>query len=417
MTTRTLRLPALTASFVGAIVAAACSGGRDSGFTEGRKEGVTDNSGTFGNGGTVGETAARPCVPNPANYDVPGNDCDDDGDGKVDNPPTCDADLSPNGDAADFAKSIGICTRASDKGHGLVSARFTRGYERSEEPREEQHGILPRFGNVIKPREGGALGVLSTGYAREYNGDGEEPFGGVTVGGGSRPTATFHGKDWYGYGPAGTGRPGSGSAPPGFPKPAAGCTQDDTVNDVVSIKLELKAPQNVSGVKFDFNFYSGEWPAYICSPFNDGFIAYLSAKGFNQGQPDNMSFDKDNNPVSVNNGFFDRCTPNVQTGCSTESEKQGSSACPGGVAELAGTGFGIDGAWCSPFPGGSKAKSTNGGATGWLTSQAPVQAGETFTIELMIWDTGDALLDSSVLIDNFSWIEGAVSASTDRPPK
>jgi hypothetical protein len=207
----------------------------------------------------------------------------------------------------------------------------------------------------------------------------------------------------------------NGTVPPGFPKPAGGCDQAPTTNDVIDFKLVVKAPPNVSGIKFDFNFYSGEWPAYICSPFNDGFIAYLTAKGFNGGIADNISFDAKKNPVSVNNGFFDRCTPNVDIGCA-EGAKSGTSQCPGGPAELAGTGFGIDGAWCAPYPGGRNKRSVNGGATGWLTSTAPVAPGETFTIEFLIWDTGDAVLDSSVLIDNFSWASGVVTNETVRPP-
>jgi hypothetical protein len=218
--------------------------------------------------------------------------------------------------------------------------------------------------------------------------------------------------DWWHASP----NKGNGTAPPGFPKPAKGCKQNNNVNDVISLKLQVKAPPNVSGVKFDFNFYSGEWPAFVCSDFNDGFVAYLSAKGFNNGTPDNMSFDKDGNPVSVNNGFFDRCTPNVQTGCADGNNI--TSKCPSGPAELGGTGFGIPGQWCSSqlFQSGSDSNSTNGGATGWLTSQAPVQPGETFTLELMIWDTGDGVLDSSVLLDNFTWVQGNVDTSTSRPP-
>lgn len=404
-----IRTSLLSVCVLGGILAVACSSSRDSGFGDGSSSSSGSSPGTFGDGKDGGGPT---CVPNPANYDIPGNNCDDDGDGKVDNPPTCDDGLSENGNAEDLAKAIGICAKASDKGYGLVSATFTRGYGRNDAPKVEQHGILPKFGEVIKPREGGMLGVLSTGYAREYNGDGNQPFGGVT----GSSSIKFNGKDWYNYGRAGLGKPGNGSAPPGYPKPAAGCEQESEVNDVISLKLELKAPANVNGIRFDFNFYSGEWPAYICSPFNDGFIAYLTAKGFNGGNGDNMSFDKDNNPVSVNNGFFDRCTPNFETGCAPDSEQQATAACPGGVAELGGTGFGIEGSWCSPY-GGTNAKSTNGGATGWLTSQAPVKPGETFTLELMIWDTGDAVLDSSVLIDNFTWVQGTVDASTDRPPK
>jgi hypothetical protein len=48
--------------------------------------------------------------------------------------------------------------------------------------------------------------------------------------------------------------------------------------------------------------------------------------------------------------------------------------------------------------------STSGGATSWLTSQAPVQPGEVITIEFLIWDTGDNSYDSSVILDNFTWV-------------
>jgi hypothetical protein len=51
-----------------------------------------------------------------------------------------------------------------------------------------------------------------------------------------------------------------------------------------------------------------------------------------------------------------------------------------------------------------------------LTTQAPVAAGETITIELMVWDTGDQAYDSSVLIDNWLWQAGATNVGTNRPP-
>lgn len=396
-------------AFAGSAAAFACSSSTErSGFGDGSSGGTSaENGGAFG-GGEAG-AGGKACAPDKANFDIPGNNCDDDADGTVDNPPTCDDALAQGGDAEDFARAMGICTKASDAGYGLVSATFTRGYGRNDAPKAEQHGILGKFGDVIKPREGSKLGVLSTGYAQEFNGGAGKPFGGVVDTGGIIPQ--MNGKDWWTSG----FNPGNGSAPPGFPKPASGCKQSSEVNDVINVKLELKAPPNASGVKFDFNFFSGEWPAFICSEFNDGFIAYLSAKGFNNGTPDNISFDKDKNPVSVNNGFFDRCTSGVTTGCA--DNKNAASTCPGGAGELAGTGFGISGQWCAAFQGGGNDTSTNGGATGWLTSQAPVQGGETFTLEFMIWDTGDGILDSSVLLDNFTWVEGEVTTATDRPPR
>ena len=371
------------------------------------------SGGILGGGGGDGGGGGVTCSPNPANYDVPGNNCDDDGDGTVDNPPSCDTGLSGAGTAEQFAQALGICTKAADKGYGLVSATFQRGHGVSQAPKNEQHGLLPKFGNVIKPREGKTLGVLSTGYAQEFNGTANAPFGGTTGQEGNQ-SFDLYGVNWWNWNPL-FPQP-TGKAPPGFPKAAAGCTSVNVVNDSIVLKLELKAPPNAGGIQFDFNFYSGEWPAYICSAFNDGFIAYLTAKGFNSGKPDNISFDSKNNPVSVNNGFFDRCTSNVKIGCA-QGAKAGTSQCPGGAGELAGTGFGLSGQWCGGMQNSGNDTSVNGGATGWLTSKAPVQAGETFTLEFMIWDTGDPFLDSSVLLDNFTWAQGNVVTSTDRPPK
>jgi hypothetical protein len=375
----------------------ACSSAKKSGFGDG--DGGVDN-GTIGGGMLGGDDAGmgKPCAPGKGNWDIPGNNCDDDGDGTVDNPPTCDDGLSETGSAEDFAKAMGICATADKDGYGLVSAKFTRGHNNTQTPSPSQAGVLPKFGDVLKPREGKRLGVLSSGYAQEYDGAPGQRFGNASL----STIGSKSSKDWN----------TTGTMPNGFPKAATGCDQANDVHDVINVVLTLKAPANASGVQFDLNFFSSEWPAFICSKFNDGFIAYLSAKGFNNGTPDNMSFDAMKNPVSVNNGFFDRCTAGVDTGCAPDAVKA-TSQCPGGTAELAGTGYAQVGTWCDLFSG-TKASSA-GGATGWLSSKAPVQPGETFTLELMIWDTGDGDLDSSVLLDNFKWAEGEVTVITDRP--
>jgi hypothetical protein len=393
------------APLAAALIAACGSTPRDTTFTDGTDSGpgvVTpgDGGSLFGDAG--GGPGTPVCAPNPAHAEIPGNNCDDDGDGQVDNPPTCDKGLAVDGDAAAFAKAIGICDTVSAKGFGLVAATYSRGYKRNDAPQGAQHGILPKYGSVLKPREGGSLGVISTGYAREYNGTN------------GTPTFLETEVDWYNWGPYDLHptKASNGSAPPGFPKPAAGCPSKATqTNDVIDVKLVLKAPANAKGIAFDFNFFSSEWPAFVCSDFNDSFIAYLTAKGFNNGAPDNISFDAQKNPVSVNNGFFDRCTPNVDTGCAPDAVPR-VSVCPGGPGELAGTGFAKEDTWCAPV---KNKKSTAGGATGWLTSTAPVEPGEEFTLEFIIWDTGDGVLDSVTLLDNFRWVGGEVKTETARP--
>ena len=58
---------------------------------------------------------------------------------------------------------------------------------------------------------------------------------------------------------------------------------------------------------------------------------------------------------------------------------------------------------------------TQGGATGWLSSSAPIEPEEEFTLQLAIFDTGDGDLDSSVLLDNFRWLAGQTDTTTGRP--
>ena len=336
------------------------------------------NSASPRGGGKFGGSGGDPSATAPGSSLASHVACDDEG-----------------GDSAeDFARALGICDRAAKNGFGLVSASFTRGYERDDVPNGQQHNTLPRFGDKLVPREGKRLGVLSTGFAQEFNGAPGRPF--------SKSQAWTLGD--------------GGALPPGFPKAAAGCAQSTDVNDVIDLHLELVAPKSATGIKFDFDFHSSEWPDFICSTFNDGFIAFLSAKGFNGGVPDNISFDAKGNPVSVNNGFFDRCTPDITTGCMGLVRSE--SVCAGGPDELAGTGFGLptepDPLLEMDAPGCGGGVRTQGGATGWLSSQAPVEPGETFTLDFLIWDTGDGNLDSTVLVDNFQWIGGDVETTTER---
>jgi hypothetical protein len=326
----------------------------------------------------------------------------DGGVGPIHVTPPCDSGLPIDDTAPDaFARAIGICTTAANDGYGLVSATYSRAFGSTSAPADGQWGLLPSFGSVVRPREGAALGALSSGFAREY-----DDLDGTNQGQNSDFVAS-------GGGPMdGTNYP-TGQAPPGFPKAANGCPQDNLVNDMIDVKLVLKAPSDATGFQFDFDFFSSEWPNYVCSNFNDAFVAYLTSSA----TTDNISFDSNHNPVAVNIDFFNRCTPGTPVGCLRSNGAQpdppmSTSTCKAGTSELGATGYGDT--YATQCESGN-VDATLGGSTGWLTTQAPIQPGEQFTIDLMIWDAGDGLLDSSVLVDHFQWIGGTVSAPVTTP--
>src|SRR5262249_44289174 len=89
---------------------------------------------------------------------------------------------------------------------------------------------------------------------------------------------------------------------------------------------------------------------------------------------------------------------NTPTGCAISplAPPSGTAACPGGIAELAGTGFEDPGQYCGPDPL-HYVDSTGGGATGRLTSSAPVQPSATITLEFLTLATGHQRSRSSLM--------------------
>jgi hypothetical protein len=378
--------------WLAALVFVGCSGSHNTFDEDGGADANTDSP--FGNsdacpfcGVDAGGDGAATCNPNPANFDIPGNGCDDDGDGIVDNPiGLCDMGLptaSPS--AKQLAQSIGICP---DMGvtWGVTSATYTQGVGSKMAPMAQQYGTTAKYGTNVPARQGSALGILSTGVAAAMDcGDGQDK--------GNICSST-----------------GPGAPPAGYPKPATGCPISTVANDVVDLVLQIKVPANAKGFTFDFNFYSGEWPEWVCTEFNDSFVAWLTSTAWKGTAGDfNISFDTKNNPVSVNNNFFQACSPaNAIVGC--DGTTMSTDACTLGNKELQGTGFFISGDnECGQTDSG-------GGATGWLTTQAPVTPGETLTLQFMIWNTGDEAYDSTVLIDNWNWVATDTSVTTTRPP-
>lgn len=256
-------------------------------------------------------------------------------------------------DPISAARAIDLCQDSVDGSHGLMTAAYQRA-DGSAFATPTQHGIQATFGPNVPPQLGASMLALSTGTARSASQ--------VDACGASTCIAS-----------------GAGVPPTGFPQDVPGCAGSTNINDDVALSLRLKAPVNATGYSFDFAFYSFEYPEWVCTSFNDQFVALVDPPpaGAING---NIAFDSMTNPVSVNIAFFDVC-----------------DGCALGTAEMDGTGFN---AW------------NDAGATSWLRTQAPVEGGSEFTIQFTIWDTGDSAFDSTVLIDNFQWLADPVGVDT-----
>ena len=175
-------------------------------------------------------------------------------------------------------------------------------------------------------------------------------------------------------------------------KGVSNCTNNPTpptvVQDYTEIALEFVAPTNANSFSFDFQFFSGEYPEFVCSNYNDQFLVVVKSDKTYPNDT-NISFDAGMNPITVNSGFFTICTdhanPNVVT----------PMPCKMPPSTNAGTGY--------ETPGGHTVDNIPGGSTGWLSTTAPIVPREHFTLRFIIFDEGDDILDSAALIDNFRW--------------
>jgi len=341
---------------------------------------------------------------NPGAFDVAMNNVDEDCSGKVDDEPgECDTGLPLDGDPIAGARALGICRMASataqgkDRTWGLVKAAYvfpdgtTAAIARGDNtcgrtgdpPNPLSHGILPSFGERVKPRAGAAMVALSSGIARS----------------GTNRHAT------HGESPDEAEMCTRSRTPAGFPVSSYSTCGDldaptgaTNANDAIALELVIRVPTNAASLSFDFDFYTFEYNEFVCTDYNDAFVALLYSKAPGLPANHNIAFDSQMNPVSVNNGFVEVCTPWQYEGMKGNMPFTRDFPCKLGVLDLARTGF------------------EGHAATGWLQTQTNVVPGEELTLRFAIWDAGDEILDSTVLIDNFRWDAKPGSTVTVRPP-
>lgn len=404
------------------------SGAADAGLpvlTEGGSTGcdAIDPDGDHDQDGfTIGHGDCNDCDPytNPGAYDVVGNDIDEDCNGKADDEPTgCDTGLPIEGDdPSDGARAIDICRKQNGNSWGLVSAQwvFPDGSSTSvnqslrytnpapSQPAALSRGILPSFGTHVRPRMGAGMLALSSGVARS----------GVNQSDG-------------GLSPSGAVMGTISATPPGFPKDSPACpgvrtANDHMANDGIALELTIKVPTNATALAYNLDFYTYEWPAFVCTEFNDFFVALLDSKSETIPPDKNISFDSEGNSISVNAVFVEVC-PKL----APEATEGRNYPCRSGTAELEGTGFDETGFSQVDFTGTKiggidldelQQQDTEHAATSWLETKVGVVPGETIILRFAIWDMGDSLLDSTILLDNFRWtvLSGTKHGEALTPP-
>jgi len=378
-----------------------------------------------------GICGAEPAKVNPGAIEVKGNGIDDNCNGKTDlfdsaDTVACDTTLASDSSVGeDYAKAMGICRTTveapalkKDKTWGLISAQLLRA-DGTPLAFPGAKSIRPSFGGVAPAViEGQRVAVLSSGIAADATQTNPGPNGGP--GGGNVDNAhtpassvniqtcsqPYCIKDWY--------------ATPNLPlKPAnglpdsPGCSTSDTAmaNDSVMLVLRMRAPTNARAFSFNSYFISAEYPEYVCTTFNDQFIALVDTPS---GTPSPIPNPADKNlmtytsggqkwPIGINiakgTDLFSVCeSQTANPGCWDTSVS--ATSCSLGFDQLTGTGF------------EKNSGCLIGGGTFWLTTAGNVIPGEIVELRVALWDVGDSAYDSLAILDGFSWLANATLPGT-----
>lgn len=137
--------------------------------------------------------------------------------------------------------------------------------------------------------------------------------------------------------------------------------------DTLIFRVDLRVPQKKNCLSLRFRFLTEEFPEYVGSEFNDGFIAELGSSSWDATSnenptivaPGNFALDPNSNLITVN------------------------AAGPATVDASSAKGTTYD------------------GATGVLRASTPIEPGRR-TLYLSIFDQGDRQYDSSVFVDNLT---------------
>jgi hypothetical protein len=285
---------------------------------------------------------------NPGAFEVPGNGKDDNCNGQVDEIVTCDMGLASDSmDPLDMAKAMDVCDKGAMATYPTVADA-------------KAHQVASDWGTVFKPQFGTTMAALSTGIAADK--DDTKPL--FDMANTPQPGTNF-GK---------TGTP----FPMGFTSAPYACgsgTYNDTanVNDYTELKVQLKVPTNARSFAIDAVYLTAEYPTSLCTS-NNTFLF---------DDPAFIALDSQAFKGNIASGGAHGRALSVKSGLITQTS----------MMQLAGTGMDKD------VGGGVPA----GGATTWMTFEAPVVPGETITLRFIVFDMNDGVFDTQLVLDHFRW--------------
>jgi hypothetical protein len=357
-----------------------------------------------------GGCSTTPDLVNPGAIEYIGNAVDDDCDGFFDEiDPPCDNQVTNTNTsvALDYAKAMDLCQTTpevvpnkKDKKWGVISGKLTLA-NGSGTPAAASRAVRSKFGSQIFPIKGQKFAIFSTGHAAAP-GDTNPSFV-AFQGGQDMGTSSAFPADWLAA--------NNGALPnsPGCPAPSGG-----SANDPIMLTLRLRAPTNAKSFSFNSFFFSAEFPEYVCTQFNDFFVALVDSNVTTNPKDKNVAVyiapDFKRYPISVNlshgTNLFGVCDAGP-TGCS--GGVPGNATCLMGPSLLTGTGFESNIGGCGTPP---NASSLLGGGTGWLTTAGNIKSGDIMEVRIALWDTSDGIFDSLVLLDNWIWNLNPASPGT-----
>jgi hypothetical protein len=351
---------------------------------------------------------------NPGAFEIEGNEVDDDCDGMLDElTPSCDAELASDSDnPLHYAEALDLCQTTEEdaplpeRTWGVISAELTLANGMNM-PLPVQRSIRPGFGDSIVPSGGESLVVLSSGRAAAS--DHTAPTFASFEQGQDLGTSVTAPTDWLA---ANLNKfPTSCELDPDAPPPGT------DANDSAMLKLRVRVPTNARSFSTRIFFFSAEYAEWVCSDYNDFFVALLDSAGEGNPSDKNIAVYDDGQalwPVGLNiltvaPGLFSVCESGF-VGCQAGLQNVWHE-CAAGPELLAGTGFDAVDAGESCNGAGFPV----GGGTGWLEMSGNVEPGEIMDIRFALWDSGGHLFDALVLLDDWRWSLDAASPGVSTP--